>query len=93
MAELDLDSILKNAVPRIFRAVLWGSLTFLAVYYLPILFYPIVMPLLILAVSATGDVFDGESWGSVSSYLGMMVGFDVVFTTVSVLVFEYVLEE
>ena len=40
MAELDLDSILKNAVPRIFRAVLWGSLTFLAVYYLPILFYP-----------------------------------------------------
>jgi heme exporter protein B len=60
---------------------------------LPILFYPIIIPILILAVSATSEVFDGGSWGSVSSYLGVMLAFDAVFATVSVLVFEYVLEE
>ena len=40
MAELDVSSVLKKAAPRILRATVWGSLTFLVVYYLPILFYP-----------------------------------------------------
>lgn len=40
MAELNLKSILDEAFPRILKAVVWGSLTFLIVYYLPKLFYP-----------------------------------------------------
>ena len=40
MAKLDLSLILKEAVPRILKAVIWGSLTFLIVYYLPMMFYP-----------------------------------------------------
>ena len=60
---------------------------------LPILFYPIAIPVLILAANATGEIFDGESWGSVLSYLGALAAFDVIYLTVSALVFEYVLEE
>jgi hypothetical protein len=40
MAELSLSLILKEAVPRILKAIIWGSLTFLIVYYLPMMFYP-----------------------------------------------------
>jgi hypothetical protein len=40
MAESDLSSILQKAAPRILKAVIWGSLTFLIVYYLPMMFYP-----------------------------------------------------
>ena len=40
MAELDMSLILKKAVPRILKAVVWGSLMFLIVYYLPMMFYP-----------------------------------------------------
>jgi hypothetical protein len=40
MAELNMSLILKKAVPRILKAVIWGSLTFLIVYYLPMMFYP-----------------------------------------------------
>ena len=40
MAELNVSLILKKAVPRILKATVWGSLTFLVVYYLPMMFYP-----------------------------------------------------
>ena len=40
MPELNLSLILQKAVPRILKAVIWGSLTFLIVYYLPMMFYP-----------------------------------------------------
>jgi hypothetical protein len=40
MAELNLSLIFQKAVPRILKAVIWGSLTFLIVYYLPMMFYP-----------------------------------------------------
>jgi len=40
MADLNLSLILKKAVPRILKAIIWGSLTFLIVYYLPMMFYP-----------------------------------------------------
>jgi hypothetical protein len=40
MAESGFSLILQKAVPRILKAVIWGSLTFLIVYYLPMMFYP-----------------------------------------------------
>ena len=40
MAELNLSLILRKAIPRILKAVIWGSLTFLLVYHLPMMFYP-----------------------------------------------------
>lgn len=80
-----------SAVGTLFSAV--AANTKAREIMLPILFYPIIIPVLILAVSATGEIFDGGSWGGVLSYLGMLAAFDAVFLTISALVFEYVLEE
>jgi len=40
MAELNAKLILKKAIPRVLKATVWGSLTFLIVYYLPMMLYP-----------------------------------------------------
>lgn len=40
MTELNASSILRKALPRVLKAVVWGSLTFLVVYFLPMMLYP-----------------------------------------------------
>lgn len=40
MAELNAKLILKKAAPRVLKATVWGALTFLVVYYLPMMLYP-----------------------------------------------------
>lgn len=60
---------------------------------LPILFLPIVVPLVISAVEASGLALAGESWGKLSVWLQIIGAFDVVFLVVSFLVFAYVIEE
>ena len=40
MAELNAKLILKTVVPRVLKAAVWGSLTFLIVYQLPMMLYP-----------------------------------------------------
>ncbi len=60
---------------------------------LPILFLPIIVPVLIAAVKATGLVLDGGTWGDISTWLQIIIAFDVIFLVVSLLVFEFVIEE
>ena len=60
---------------------------------LPILFLPIVIPVIIAAVSASGLALSGDSWSSLSSWLGIIGAFDAVFLVVSFLVFAFVIEE
>jgi len=60
---------------------------------LPILFFPIVAPVIIAAVKATELVLTGESWSSLSPWLLVIVAFDAIFLVVSSLVFEFVIEE
>jgi heme exporter protein B len=60
---------------------------------LPILFLPIVVPVIISAVKASGLAISGEPWGALSSWLQIMLAFDVIFLVVSFMVFSYVIEE
>ncbi len=60
---------------------------------LPILFLPIVVPLIISAVNASGLALSGKDWGSLASWLGIIVAFDVIFLVVSYLIFAFVIEE
>ncbi len=60
---------------------------------LPILFLPIVAPIIIGAVSASGLALAGEDWSSLASWLGIIVAFDVIFLVVSYLIFAFVIEE
>ncbi len=60
---------------------------------LPILFLPIVIPIIICAVKASALALSGESWGELSSWLEIIAAFDVVFLMVPFLVFAFVIEE
>jgi heme exporter protein B len=60
---------------------------------LPILLFPIVMPALIAAVKLTGGVLDGLAWSEMGNWLQLLVGFDVIFLSVSYVAFDYVVEK
>ncbi len=60
---------------------------------LPILLFPIVVPLMIAAVKITGGLLDGQSLSEMRNWLNLLVGFDIIFLTVSYMTFDYVVEE
>jgi heme exporter protein B len=60
---------------------------------LPILFFPIVAPVIICAVKASGLALAGETWDSLASWLEIIAAFDVIFLVASYLVFAFVIEE
>lgn len=60
---------------------------------LPILFFPVVIPVIISAVKATEVAFDGEAFSDMVSWLQIMGAFDAIFLVVAALTFEFVVEE
>jgi len=60
---------------------------------LPILFLPIVVPVLISGVKATSMVLAGRPWGDIFMWLQVLLAFDIIFLVVATLVFEFVIEE
>ena len=60
---------------------------------LPVLLFPIVLPVLTAAVRLTGGVLDGRPWAEMSNWLQLLIGFDVIFLAVAYMVFDYVVEE
>jgi heme exporter protein B len=60
---------------------------------LPLLFLPIVVPVIIAAVAVTGGVVRGEPWGEFSRWLGLMAAFDVIFIVIGAMTFDFVLAE
>ncbi len=59
---------------------------------LPVLQIPLTLPLILAAVAATGAALGGED-GGYSSWVNLVIGFDIIFFVISYLVFEYVVEE
>ncbi len=60
---------------------------------LPILLYPLIVPVIIAAVKATGALLHGKPLESVMMWLKLLLAFDIIFLIVSFIVFEYVIEE
>lgn len=60
---------------------------------LPILFLPVVVPIIISAVKATEVALLNGAWGDISSWLLIILAFDVIFIVVPYLVFDYIVEE
>jgi heme exporter protein B len=60
---------------------------------LPLLLFPIAVPVLIAATKSTGQVLDGQSLSEVYSWLRLLLAFDIIFIVIAWLGFEYVLEE
>ncbi len=57
---------------------------------LPVLLFPVIVPLLLAAVEGTGAILRGEPAGTP---LRILVAFDVIFATTAFLTFGYALEE
>lgn len=60
---------------------------------LPILLFPVFIPVLLAAVNATGSILKQESWSSIGDWLKILTAFDVIFIALSFLLFEFVVEE
>jgi len=60
---------------------------------LPLLFFPLVSPILIAAVKASGIVLAGQSLSQAAMWLEIIGAFDLIFVAISAVAFEYVLEE
>jgi len=60
---------------------------------LPILFLPVVVPVIISAVKATSLALTGSGWSDLGSWLAILGAFDVIFMVVSFWVFPFIVEE
>ncbi len=60
---------------------------------LPILFLPVVVPVIIAAVKATGLALTGNHWGDMLIWLQIIIVFDIIYLVAATLVFEFVIEE
>lgn len=60
---------------------------------LPLLFLPVILPVIIGAVTSTASVLQGHGWSEVGRWLQFIVAFDVVFLVLSSWAFDFVLEE
>ena len=94
-----------NILPELSIIILLGTIGFLSVgtlfaamavnmrtreIMLPIILFPIILPIIIAAVKSTSEVMNGEKLSSVFLWLKLMVTFDIIFIGVSFLLFEYV---
>ena len=60
---------------------------------LPILLFPIVIPVIISSVKLTGSILHGDSIQFNDSALHILISFDLIFIASCAVTFEYVLEE
>jgi heme exporter protein B len=60
---------------------------------LPILLFPVAIPVLIAAVKASGGFLAGDDAASIRPWLNLLIVYDVIFTAISFMVFDYVVEE
>jgi len=79
------------AVGTVFGAV--SANTRMREVMLPVLQFPVAVPIFIGAIEATTGVLRGEPLSVYASWVNLLAGFCVVFLVLSYLLFEYVLEE
>ena len=60
---------------------------------LPMLFLPIVVPVVIGAVAATSGVLEGRSWGEIAKWVQLIAVFDVLALVFCAFAFEHVIQE
>lgn len=60
---------------------------------LPILLFPVAIPVFIAAVKASSGFLQGVDMAEIQPWLTLLVTYDVIFTAVAFMVFDYVVEE
>lgn len=60
---------------------------------LPLLLFPMLIPVLLASVQATKALLQGDAMGDAGSWLRLLIVFDVIFFVASIFAFEHVIEE
>lgn len=60
---------------------------------LPILLFPVVLPLFIAAVKASAGFLQGIPMDEITPWVNLLIVYDVIFTAVGFMVFDYIVEE
>ena len=60
---------------------------------LPILLFPVVVPILIAAVKASGGYLTGAKMEEILPWLNLLIVYDVIFIAIAFMVFDFVVEE
>jgi heme exporter protein B len=60
---------------------------------LPILLFPLVVPIVIAAVKASGGILQGATIAEVQTWINLLLVYDVIFIAISFMFFEFVVEE
>ena len=94
--------------PGLLLVILLGSIGYVAVgtllsgmaiqtrtrdVLLPILLFPVILPVLLAAVKASGGFLQGLQMNAIWPWLNILIVYDVVFTAVAFMVFDFVVEE
>jgi heme exporter protein B len=95
-------------VPGLIGIILLGSFGYVAVgtllssmavqtrtrdVLLPILLFPVVIPVLVAAVKASAGFLEGIAFAEILPWLNILLVYDVVFTAIAFMVYEFVVEE
>jgi heme exporter protein B len=94
--------------PALFLVILLGSLGYIAVgtllstmsvqartreILLPILLFPVIVPVLVAAVKATLNILQGVALSEIYVWINILCAYDVIFLAIGWLVFDYVVQE
>ena len=94
--------------PGLLLVILLGSIGYVAVgtllssmavqtrtrdVLLPILLFPVVVPILIAAVKASGGYLTDAPMTEILPWLNLLIAYDVIFTAIAFMVFDFVVEE
>jgi heme exporter protein B len=60
---------------------------------LPILLFPVVIPVILSAVKASGGFLEGQEFAEILSPLSLLIAYDIIFIAVAFMVFDAVVEE
>jgi len=60
---------------------------------LPILLFPLVIPILIAAVKASGGILQGFSFQEIKNWVNLLIVYDVIFIAIAFMLFDYVVDE
>ncbi len=97
-----------HVLPQLLLIILLGTLGFCCVgtlfaaisantkmrdVMLPVLLFPVISPIIIASVQATGAILDGAEFGEITRWIGLLIAFIAIFLAASVIVFDFVIEE
>jgi heme exporter protein B len=96
-----------NLLPQLFLVILLGTIGFCVLgtimsaltlrarareLLLPLVLFPLMIPVILATIRCMESVLRNGEFGEALSWLKLLVGFDVIFMTVGVLIFDWVIE-